>query len=32
MPKTLWYARSYGKVKEAGGNQPTEELVGLELH
>jgi hypothetical protein len=31
MPKTLWYARGYGKVKEAGGNQPTEELSGLEL-
>jgi hypothetical protein len=32
MPKTLWYARGYGKVKEAGGGQPTEELSGLELH
>ena len=31
MPKTLWYARGYGKVKEAGGGQPTEELSGLEL-
>jgi hypothetical protein len=32
MPKTLWWARGYGKVKEAGGGQPTEELSGLELH
>jgi hypothetical protein len=31
MPKTLWWARGYGKVKEAGGGQPTEELSGLEL-
>jgi hypothetical protein len=31
MPKTLWYARGYGKVKEAGGGEPTEELSGLEL-
>jgi hypothetical protein len=30
--KKLWYARGYGKVKEAGGGQPTEELSGLELH
>jgi len=32
MPKTLWYARGYGKVKEAGGGEPMEELSGLELH
>jgi hypothetical protein len=32
FPKTLWYARSIGKVKEAGGGEPTEELRGLELH
>jgi hypothetical protein len=31
IPKTLWYARGYGKVKEAGGGQPTEELSGLTL-
>lgn len=31
FPKTLWWARGYGKVKEAGGGQPTEELSGLEL-
>jgi len=31
LPKTLWYARGYGKVKEAGGGEPTEELSGLEL-
>jgi hypothetical protein len=31
MPKTLWYARGYGKVKEAGGGEPMEELSGLEL-
>ena len=31
LPKTLWFARGYGKVKEAGGGQPTEELTGLEL-
>jgi hypothetical protein len=31
IPKTLWYARGYGKVKEAGGGQPTEELSGLKL-
>jgi hypothetical protein len=31
MPKTLWYARGYGRVKEAGGNEPTEELSGLDL-
>ena len=31
IPKTLWYARGYGKVKEAGGGQATEELSGLEL-
>ena len=31
LPKTLWWARGYGKVKEAGGGQPTEELSGLEL-
>jgi hypothetical protein len=27
MPKTLWYARGVGKIKEAGGGQPTEELT-----
>jgi hypothetical protein len=32
MRKTLWWARGYGKVKEAGGGEPTEELSGLELH
>lgn len=32
LPKTVWWARGYGKVKEAGGGQPTEELSGLELH
>jgi hypothetical protein len=31
IPKTLWYARGYGKVKEAGGGQPTEELSALRL-
>jgi hypothetical protein len=31
MPKTLWFARGVGKVKEAGGGQPTEELSGLEF-
>ena len=31
MPKTLWYARGYGRVKEAGGNEATEELSGLDL-
>jgi hypothetical protein len=31
IPKTLWFARGYGKVKEAGGGQPTEELSGLKL-
>jgi hypothetical protein len=31
MPKTLWYARGIGKVKEAGGGQPTEDLSGLEF-
>ena len=31
LPKTLWWARGYGKVKEAGGNEPTVELSGLEL-
>jgi hypothetical protein len=31
IPKTLWYARGFGKVKEAGGGEPTEELSGLEL-
>jgi hypothetical protein len=32
LPKTMWWARGYGKVKESGGGQPTEELGGLELH
>jgi hypothetical protein len=32
MPKTIWWARGYGKVKEAGGGEPMEELRGLELH
>jgi hypothetical protein len=32
MPKTTWWSRGYGKVKEAGGGEPTEELSGLELH
>ena len=31
IPKTLWYARGFGKVKEAGGGEPTEELSGLQL-
>jgi len=31
MPKTMWWARGFGKVKEAGGGEPTEELSGLEL-
>jgi len=31
IPKTLWFARGIGKVKEAGGGQPTEELSGLEF-
>lgn len=31
IPKTLWYARGYGKIKEAGGGEPTEELSGLRL-
>lgn len=31
FPKTVWWARGYGKVKEAGGGEATEELSGLEL-
>ncbi|MET0593056.1 MAG: hypothetical protein ABW133_10175 [Polyangiaceae bacterium] len=31
IPKTLWYARGFGKIKEAGGGEPTEELSGLKL-
>jgi hypothetical protein len=32
LQKTMWWARGFGKVKEAGGGEPTEELSGLELH
>jgi hypothetical protein len=31
LPKTLWYSRGLGKLKEAGGGQATEELIGLQL-
>lgn len=31
IPKTLWYARNVGKVKESGGGEPTEMLTGLEF-
>jgi hypothetical protein len=31
IPKTLWFSRGIGKVKEAGGGQPTEELSALEF-